>query len=104
MDEARSGESGHVIPGNPNSPYMTPLWDPDNYGGTQLFTTLGFQWQPAPLHIVDVNVGLPLYRNLNGPQLETDYRVILTWYIEFPTSKSRRYGVGRSGSGSQLGF
>jgi len=104
MDEAKSGESGRVMPGNPASPYTTPLWDPDNYGGTRLFTTLGLQWQPAPLHIVDLNVGLPLYRNLNGLQLETDYRVMLTWYIEFPTSKSRRYGIGKSGSGSQLGF
>jgi hypothetical protein len=104
MDEAKSGESGRVMPGNPASPYATPLWDPDNYGGTQLFTTVGLQWQPAPLHIVDLNVGLPLYRNLNGPQLETDYRVMLTWYIEIPTSKSRRYGVNKSGSGSQLGF
>jgi hypothetical protein len=104
MDEAKSGESGHVIPGDPDSPYTTPLWDTDNYGGTQLFTTLGFQWQPAPLHIVDLNVGLPLYRDLNGPQLETDYRVMLTWYMEIPTSKSRRYGIGKARSGSQLGF
>jgi hypothetical protein len=104
MDEAQSGESGHAVPGDPTSPYMTPLWDPDNYGGTRLFTTLGFQWQPAPLHIVDLNVGLPLYQDLNGPQLETDYRVMLTWYIEFPTSKSRRYGVGKSGADSHLGF
>lgn len=103
MDEAESGESGHVIPGNPASPYATPLWDPDNYGGTQLFTTLGFQWQPAPLNIIDVSVGLPLYRNLNGPQLETDYRVMLTWYIELPTSKSRRY-TGKSSGGGGLGF
>lgn len=77
MDEAKTGESGHVIPGNPASPYTTPLWDTGNYGGTQVFTTLGFQWQPAPLHIVDFNIGLPLYRDLNGPQLETDWQIIL---------------------------
>jgi hypothetical protein len=104
MDEAKTGESGRVMQGNPNSPFMTPLWDPDNYGGKQLFTTLGFQWQPAPLHIIDFNVGLPLYRDLNGPQLEQDYRVMLTWFIEVPTSKSRRYGIGKAKSGSQLGF
>ena len=104
MDEARSGESGHVVQGDPDSPYMTPLWDPGNYGGTQLFATLGFQWQPAPLHIVDFTVSVPLYRDLNGPQLETDYRVMLTWYIEFPTKKSIRYGIGRAKSDSRLGF
>ena len=104
MDESKSGESGHVMPGNPNSPITTPLWDTDAYGGTQLFTTVGFQWQPAPLHIVDLNVGLPVYQDLNGPQLETDYRVMLTWYIEVPTKKSRRYGIGKSRTGSRLGF
>ncbi len=104
MDEARSGESGHVVQGDPNSPYMTPLWDPNNYGGTQLFATLGFQWQPAPLHIIDLNVGVPLYRDLNGPQLETDYRVMLTWYLEIPTRKSIRFGLGRAKAKSKLGF
>ncbi len=104
MDEAQNGQSGHVIQGDPDSPYMTPLWDPDNYGGTQLFATVGFQWQPAPLHIVDFSVGVPLHRDLNGPQLETDYRVMLTWYIELPTRKSIRYGLGRAKAESKLGF
>jgi hypothetical protein len=104
MDESQSGEYGHVIPGDKNSPFTTPLWDTENYGGKQIFTTLGFQWQPAPLHIVDLNVGLPLYRDLNGPQLETDYRVMLTWFIEVPTRKSRRFGIGKAKSDSGLGF
>ena len=72
---------------------MTPLWDTDNYGGREIFATLGMQWQPAPFHILDFTVGLPVYQYLNGPQLETDYRVMLTWYIEVPTRKSIRYGV-----------
>ena len=106
MDQYSDGRSGHVMQGNPASPAATPLWDPDNYGGTQLFATFGVQWQPAPLHIVDFNVGLPLYRDLHGPQLETDYRVMLTWYIEVPTKKSIRYGIRkpRPASGSTLGF
>ena len=94
------------MPGNPASPAATPLWETDNYGGTQLFATLGVQWQPAPLHIIDFNVGLPLYRDLNGPQLETDYRVMLTWYIEAPTKKSIRYGLRKPqpAGDSRLGF
>jgi len=103
-DESLSGASGRVMQGNANSPYATPLWDTSNYGGTQLFTTLGFQWQPAPLHIVDFNVGLPLYRNLNGPQLEQDYRVMFTWFIEVPTSSSVRYKMSKAKSKSSLGF
>jgi hypothetical protein len=67
---------------------------------------MGLQWQPAPLNIVDLSFGVPLYQNLNGPQLETDYRVMLTWYIEIPTKKSVRYGINRSqpAGESTLGF
>jgi hypothetical protein len=90
--------------GNPNSPLTTPLWDPNNYGGNNLFTTLGVQWQPAPLHILNLQVGLPLYRNINGPQLERDWRVSFTWYIEFPTKDSVRYAGPASDNSSTLGF
>jgi len=102
-DEARSGASGHAVQGNPNSPFMTPLWDPANYGGHNVFATLGVQWQPAPLHILNVQVGLPLYRNINGPQLERDLRVMFTWYIEFPTQASIRALTHPTGP-SELGF
>ncbi|HHJ12830.1 MAG TPA: hypothetical protein ENJ79_00400 [Gammaproteobacteria bacterium] len=102
MDEAASGESGRVVRGDPGSPYTTPLWDPDHYGGRRLFATLGFQWQPAPLHIVDLSLSLPLAQDLNGPQLETDYRLMLTWYLEIPTRKSIRYRL--RGNDSRLGF
>jgi hypothetical protein len=104
MDSAASGESGHMMPGNPLSPYMSPLWDPAHYGGTQLFSTVGLQWQPRPFHVLDLAVGLPIYRDLNGPQLETDYRVMLTWYWELPTSWSTRYPENRKRKKSRLGF
>ncbi len=103
MDEVTTGASGRVIPGDPNSPLATPQWDTDHYGGHQIFATLGFQWQPAPFHIIDAQVSLPLYRNLSGPQLEEDYRVMLTWYRELPTSKSIRY-QGKRPEKSKLGF
>jgi hypothetical protein len=102
-DESLSGASGHAVQGNAGSPFMTPLWDPANYGGSNLFVTLGLQWQPLPLHIINVQVGLPLYRDLNGPQLETDWRVSLTWYVEIPTSKSIRHAAHQPGP-SKLGF
>ena len=103
-DESKTGVSGHVTQGNPNSPLATPLWDTGNYGGRQIFATVGLQWQPAPLHVIDFNIGVPLYRNLNGPQLEQDYRVMLTWYLEIPTKKSRRYGFDKKTGNGQLGF
>lgn len=105
MDEFTSGDSGHAMQGMAASPAMTPLWETDNYGGKKLFATVGLQWQPAALHIVDLNVSVPLYQDLNGPQLETDYRVMLTWFIELPTSKSVRYGMNKAEHGGDaLGF
>ncbi|RMH62315.1 MAG: hypothetical protein D6678_01385 [Zetaproteobacteria bacterium] len=89
-DEVLTGASGRVTQGDPNSPYMTPLWDPANTGKTQLFATLGVQWQPVPLHIIDAGVQLPLYQHMNGLQLKDKWRVMLTWYIEIPTQKSIR--------------
>ena len=103
MDEAVSGASGRATQGDPTSPYATPLWDPDNYGGHQISVTAGIQWQPFPLHILDLQVGIPIYRDLNGPQLEEDYRVMFTWYIEIPTPASVRY-TGKKGKRSRLGF
>jgi hypothetical protein len=83
---------------------MTPLWDPDNYGGRKVLATIGLQWQPAPLHIIDLNVGVPVYQNLNGPQMEEKMRVMLTWYIEFPTEGSIRNRNHRVVKDSKLGF
>jgi len=90
MDEAGTGFSGRVTKNDPTSPYMTPLWNTDYYGHTKVMATLGFQWQPTSMQIIDFSVGVPLYTKTTGPQLEEDYRVMLTWYIELPTSKSRR--------------
>jgi len=89
-DEVLRGASGRVTQGDPNSPYMTPLWDPANTGKTQVFAMLGAQWQPAPLHIIDIGVQLPVYQRMNGLQLKDKWRAMLTWYVEIPTSRSIR--------------
>jgi hypothetical protein len=104
MDAAASGTSGHVVQGNPSSPFSTPLWDPRHYGGHRLFLTAGIQWQPAPFWIVDLQGGVPLYQDLNGPQLQQDYRVMLTVYVEIPTRRSIRYFRNAGGSLGVLGF
>jgi len=104
-DEALSGASGHAIQGAAASPYMTPLWNPANTGKQQVFTTLGVQWQPVPLQIVDVGVQLPVYQRMNGLQLKDKWRLMLTWYVEIPTSKSvRAYGRSHTPADAALGF
>lgn len=103
MDESTTGESGHVTQGNAASPFTTPLWDTANSGGEKMALTMGLQWQPIPLHIVNFQVGVPLYQNLNGVQLKDKYSVNLTWYLEIPTKKSRRYKTAGK-KDSTLGF
>jgi len=101
--EALNGFSGHATHGSASSPFMTPLWDPLNYGGVKTSVTLGAQWQPVPFHILELAVKLPVYQRLNGVQLKNQFGVMFTWYMEIPTSKSIRYLTHPTGS-SELGF
>jgi len=104
-DEALSGASGHATKNVATSPYMTPLWDPSFTGKTQLFATLRAQWQPVPLQIIDVGVQLPMYQRMNGLQLKDKWRVMLTWYVEIPTSKSiRSLSHSHTPADAALGF
>ncbi len=104
MDAAADGSSGRATIGDPTSNYTSPTWDPDNYGGHILHTTFGLQWQPVPLHILDVGVSLPVYQDLNGPQMEEDWKIMFTWYVEIPTPSSIRYTGKQKQGRSRLGF
>ena len=61
--------------------------DPDNQGGDTVEALLGvnylFQHGAAKGHRLAAEVGLPLYRDLNGPQLETDLTFTLGWQKAF---------------------
>ena len=103
-DEPKRGkESGDGHAGlNPANNWMTPLYDPTNYGGVNFHATVGIQFQPVPLQVAELNLSIPLYQNLKGPQMQSDYMLRLTYYWEVPTKKSRRY-KGFSAP-KQLGF
>jgi len=103
MDEVLSGASGHATQGMAGSPLTTPLYDANNYGGQKVLATVGLQWQPAPLNIIDINVGIPVHQDLNGLQLEEESRVMLTWYRELPTRGSIRFKP-EGKKNSTLGF
>ncbi|MEM7568877.1 MAG: transporter [Pseudomonadota bacterium] len=61
--------------------------DPDNQGGETITALLGVNlagqqgWIKG--HRLAVEFGLPLYRNLNGPQLETDWTLTVGWQKAF---------------------
>jgi hypothetical protein len=70
---------------------ISPLFDPDNYGGHKLHFGLGIQFQPLPLHVMELTASVPIHQDLNGPQLQDNWMVQFTYYAEVPTKKSRRY-------------
>ncbi|MEM8616092.1 MAG: transporter [Pseudomonadota bacterium] len=61
--------------------------NPDNHGGETLEALLGVNlagqrgWQKG--HRLAAEIGLPLYRDLNGPQMETDLTLTLGWQKAF---------------------
>ncbi len=70
---------------------ISPLFDPDNYGGHKLALSFGVQFQPIPLHVMEVTATVPIYQDLNGPQLRDNWMLQFTYYMEVPTKNSRRY-------------
>jgi len=75
-----SGQDSAII-----APVQTA--DPANHGGEQIQALFGVNlagqqgWQRG--HRLALEVGVPIYRNLNGPQLETDSTVTLGWQKAF---------------------
>ncbi len=61
--------------------------NPDFYGGEQVFAYFGANLvgQTGALrgHRLAFEVGVPVYRNLNGPQLETDWNFTVGWQKAF---------------------
>ncbi|MEM6624576.1 MAG: transporter, partial [Pseudomonadota bacterium] len=61
--------------------------DPDNYGGTQItmFGGINLAGQSGFLRgqRLALEVGVPVYRDLNGPQMETDWTVTVGYQIAF---------------------
>jgi len=74
---------GKIRGGDPAIIAPVQTADPGNHGGRQLGVAVGFnlEGQSGILkgHRLATEVILPLYRNLHGPQLETDWRVVAGW-------------------------
>lgn len=69
------------------NPAMSPGARPDLRGGEQVDALFGVNFiQPEGKmkgHRLALEAGIPLHRNLDGPQLEADYRVMLGWQYAF---------------------
>lgn len=69
------------------NPMMVPTADPGLRGGERLEALAGvnFEVRRGALdgHRVAVEVGAPVYRRLDGPQLERDWQVLIGWQYAF---------------------
>ena len=65
------------------NPAMVPTADPDRRGGTRLDLLFGIELLAPTGRLkgnrLGIEVGAPIYQNLNGPQLETDWRISVGW-------------------------
>lgn len=60
-------------------PAMSPLNDPAATGGRRLDLSLGLNGFFGTGHTLGFEVGIPVYQDLNGPQMETDWIVSLAY-------------------------
>ncbi len=72
---------------SPATVAMTPAADPDRRGGTRLDLLLGLALDTSGGrhrgHRFALEGGLPLYQRLDGPQLETDWKLTAGWQWTF---------------------
>lgn len=69
------------------NPALVPTADPDLRGGERVDALVGLNVsvKKGPLrgHRFALEAGAPVYQHLDGPQLETDWRVVAGWQLAF---------------------
>lgn len=59
--------------------------DPETYGGKRIALGLGLNFKPfaSASHAVGAELAMPVYQDLNGPQMERDYNLSLRYSYSF---------------------
>jgi hypothetical protein len=69
------------------NPAMVPTADPSLRAGKRIdgYAGLNFEVANGPLHgqRLAIEVGIPLWQDLDGPQLETDWVLVAGWQYAF---------------------
>jgi len=65
------------------NPMMVPTADANLRAGTRADVLLGYNYQLTQAALIGLEVGLPFYQDLDGPQLETDLTMQLGVQYEF---------------------
>lgn len=58
-------------------PYPASITNPDLYGGKKLLVKAGLTWKLSSSVQVGIELGKPIYQNLNGPQPGETWRSAL---------------------------
>lgn len=61
------------------NPAQVPTADPNLQGGTRVDVSLGYNFASEGRHRVAVEASVPVYQDLEGPQLEMDSMVTIGW-------------------------
>jgi len=64
-------------------PSFDPSEDPEHYGGENIALNTGLHMEVEAGNHVAFEIGLPLWQDLNGPQLEEDYHFRVAWWFHF---------------------
>jgi hypothetical protein len=67
-------------------PMMAPTQDPDAQAGRRIDVLLGLGFKPAPgagKHRLAAEFGVPIWQDLDGPQLATDWAASINWQFWF---------------------
>lgn len=57
--------------------------DPNNYGKKRLDLLAGLNWISQSGHRLSMEIGTPIYQNLDGPQMETDWTLTAGYQFAF---------------------
>ena len=55
-------------------PYPAPITNPDLFGGIKIGARAGVSWTISHHYRLSLEIGKPVYQNLNGPQTREDWR------------------------------
>jgi len=65
------------------NPMMVPTADPNRRRGKRVDGVVGLNVLLPSNHRLAMEVGMPVYQSLDGPQLETDLQMMVGWQVSF---------------------
>ena len=66
-----------LLPALPDNPYPASITNPDLFGGKKVNLGLGLLWRVVNDFRLTVEIGAPLYQNLNGPQPKENWQTTI---------------------------